>query len=100
MNVLDDWIHTPPQTTWADEEEKSLEPIINNETVPYSYVNYIYRGKNWECPVCEADDGYCEHYHCMMCKGLHVKDRAWRMKPSQRCECRELTGGDNDEEAY
>src|SRR6266540_3410741 len=52
VNVLDDWVHAPFQTTWADEEEKSLEPIINNETIPYSYINYIYRGKNWECPVC------------------------------------------------
>jgi len=74
VNILDDWVYASSQTTWANEEEKSLEPIINNETVPYSYVNYIYRGKNWECPVCEADDGYCEHYHCMMCKGLHLKD--------------------------
>ena len=100
MNVLDDWVYASPQTTWADEEEKSFEPIINNETIPYAYVNYIYRGKNWECPVCGADDGYCEYYHCMMCKGLHWKDWVWRMKPNQRCECRELTEGDNDEEAY
>ena len=46
VNVLDDWVHAPSQTTWAEEEEKSIKPIINDEIILYSYVNYIYRGKN------------------------------------------------------
>ncbi len=67
MNVLDNWIHISPQTKWAKDEEKKLEPIINNETIPYSYVNYIYRGKNWKCSVYGTDDGHYRHYYCMLC---------------------------------
>jgi len=42
VNVLDDRILIPPQTEEIEEEEKDLEPVINNETIPYSYINYIY----------------------------------------------------------
>jgi len=47
-----------------------------------------------------ADDGYCRHYYCMLCRGLYPKDWAWRMRPSQRCECRESVGSIYEEEAY
>ncbi len=85
---------------WVENEEKDLRPVVNNKTIPYSYVNYIYREKNWKCPVCEADENHCEYLHCIMCKGLHLKNQVWKMRPSQRCECRKPVGGDNSEKAY
>ena len=42
VNVLDNWIHALLQAEQAEEEEKRLEPAVNNKTIPYSYVNYIY----------------------------------------------------------
>ena len=82
VNVLDDRILIPPQTEEIEEEEKDLEPVINNETIPYSYINYIYWEKNWECPVCGADDGHCDHLHCIMCQRLYLKDRVWKIRSS------------------
>jgi len=70
------YIHYLKWNEWAENEKKSLEPVVNNETIPYSYVNYIYQEKNWKYPVCGADDGHCGHFYCMMCKELHLKDRA------------------------
>ena len=46
VNVLDDWIYASPKIKWAEEKEKELKLMINNETIPYSYVNYIYQEKN------------------------------------------------------
>ena len=74
VNVLDDQIYTSLQTTWAKDKEKDLELVINNKTIPYSYVNYIYQEKNQECPVYRVDDGHCGYLHYMMCKGLHLKN--------------------------
>jgi len=42
INVLDNWIHVSPLIKGAEDEKKSFKPIINNKTIPYSYVNYIY----------------------------------------------------------
>ncbi len=75
VNVLDDWIHASSQIEGAKDEKKDFEPVVNNETIPYSYVNYIYREKNWKYPVCGADDDYCGHTHCMLCKELHPKNQ-------------------------
>ena len=99
MNVLDDWVHASSQTEGAEKERRNFKPVINNEMISYLYVNYIYQEKNWECPVCRADDGHCEHTHCMLCKELHLKDQAWKMRSSQRYKCRESIG-DNEEKAY
>ncbi len=73
-NVLDDWVHAPSQRKKPEKKEKDLKSVINNETIPYSYVNYIYHEKNWKCPVCGVDDGHYGHLHYMMCKELHPKD--------------------------
>ncbi len=75
INVMDDWIHTSPQTEWAEDKEKELEPIINNETIPYLYVNYIYQGKNWKYLVYRVNNGHCGYYHYMLYRELHLKDR-------------------------
>jgi len=43
VNVLDNWIHMPLQAKEAeDEHEKNPKPVINNEIISYSYINYIY----------------------------------------------------------
>ena len=76
VNVLDNWVHISFQTKWAEDEKKDLELIINNEIIPYLYVNYIYQKKNQKCSVCGVDDGHCEHLYFMMYKGLHPKDWA------------------------
>ena len=74
INVLNNWMHTSPQKEQAEEKEKDLKSVINNKMIPYSYVNYIYQEKNWECPICEVDNDHCEHLHCMICQRLHPKD--------------------------
>ena len=75
VNILDDWIYASSQTEWVKNEEKELKTVINNETISYLYVSYIYQGKNWECPVCKVDDDHCRHFHCMICQGLYSKDQ-------------------------
>jgi len=42
VNILNDWIHISSQIEWTEDEENKLKPIINNETISYLYVNYIY----------------------------------------------------------
>jgi len=75
VNVLDDWVYASFQTKKIEDEEKDLEPVVNNETISYSYVNYFYWEKNWEYLVYGANDRHCGYTHCMMCKGLHPKNR-------------------------
>src|SRR6266511_4115047 len=61
-------------------EERKVKSIeIGSKETPSMYKNYIYRGKNWECPICGAED-HCGHYHCTQCQGIHPKDRSYRMR--------------------
>jgi len=46
VNILDNWIYTLSWTEWVKNKDKGLKLIINNKTILYSYVNYIYQGKN------------------------------------------------------
>ena len=45
------------------EKQKIGSTETEEEKIPSTYKNYIYRGKNWECPICDTED-HCEHYHC------------------------------------
>jgi len=67
--------------------------MIEGKELPYIYKNYIYQGKNWKCPVCNADNGYCEHYYCTLCKKVYSKDRGYKMRLNQQCKC--LESSDN-----
>ncbi len=93
-----DWSQT---STSLEEEELKVDNVKTKEEHPSTYKNYIYRGKNWECPICGAED-HCGHYHCTLCQGIHPKDRSYRMRPSRQCKC--LENGDSNreegEEAY
>ena len=71
------WIKTPINEEWHEdirdwsqastssegEEQKVKSMKIERKETPSMYKNYIYREKNWECPICDAED-HCEHYHC------------------------------------
>ncbi len=81
------WIKSPINEEWhkdtrdwsqasispEGEEQKINRIETEGEETPSTYKNYIYRGKNWECPICSAED-HCGHYHCMRCQGIHPKD--------------------------
>jgi len=70
-------------TTFPEEDEQKISSTVTEgEKLPYTYKNYIYRGKNWECLICSAED-YCGHYHCTLCQGIHLKDRSYKMRPDQ-----------------
>ena len=54
-------------TTFPEEEEQKISSTVTEgEELSYIYKNYIYKGRNWECPICSAED-YCRHYHCTLC---------------------------------
>jgi len=42
VNILNDWIHALSQTNWVKDKDREFELVINNKTIPYSYVKYIY----------------------------------------------------------
>ncbi len=38
-------------TTFSEEEEQEISTTVTEgKELSYTYKNYIYRGKNWECP--------------------------------------------------
>ena len=37
--------------------------------------------------MCSIDDGHCRYYYCMTCDGIHLKDRAYKMRLDQQCKC-------------
>ena|SRR6266540_44345 len=94
-----DWSQT--STSLEKEEQKTGSTEIEGEETPSTYKNYIYRGKNWECPICGAED-HCEHYHCTRCQGIHPKDRSYKMRSSHQCKYLKTSGSNSreGEEAY
>ena len=69
-------------TTFPEEEERQISnTVTKGEELPYTYKNYIYWEKNWQCLICNAED-YCGHYHYILCKGIHPKDRSYKIRPS------------------
>ncbi len=66
-----------------------------------TYKNYIYREKNWKCPICSAED-HCGYYHCTLYQEIHPKDRIYKMRPGRQCKCIEPNGSNSreGEEAY
>ncbi len=76
--------------------------VIEEEKFSCIYKNYIYKGKNWKCPVCNANDGHCEYYYCILYKRIHPKDRAYKMRSDQQCKCLEPNGNSSreGEDAY
>src|SRR6266540_3650279 len=109
------WIKFPTNEEWyentqdwsqastsPEEEEQKVKSIeIESKETPSTYKNYIYRGKNWECPICSAED-HCGHYHCTRYQGIHPKDRSYKMRPSRQCKCLEARNSNSGEgeEAY
>ncbi len=81
------WIESPINEEWhedtwdwsqasksPEEKERKVNSIeTEGEETPSIYKNYIYRGKNWECLICSAED-HCGHYHYTQCQGVHPKD--------------------------
>ncbi len=54
-------------TTFLEKAECQISNIITEEEeLIYTYRNYIYRGKNWKCLICDAEN-HCEHYYCILC---------------------------------
>ncbi len=62
-----------------DQKINSIETEMGKN--PSTYKNYIYRGKNWECLICSAED-HCGHYHCTRCQEIHPTDWSYKMRPS------------------
>ncbi len=94
-----DWSQV--STSLEGKEQKVKNMKIERKETPSTYKNYIYRGKNWECLICGAED-HCEHYHCTRCQEIHPKDRSYKMRPSRQCKCLEVSGSNSGEgeEAY
>ncbi len=90
------WITFP-----KEEEQKISSTVIEGEELSCTYKNYIYREKNWKCPICSAED-HCGHYHYILCKGIHSKDRAYKIRPSQQCKYLKPSGSNSreGEDAY
>jgi len=59
--------------------KKISSTVTEGEELPCTYKNYIYKGKNWKCPICNAKD-HCGYYHCILYKGIHSKDRAYKIR--------------------
>ncbi len=87
--------------TSLEGEEQKVKMETERKETPSMYKNYIYRGRNWECPICSAED-HCGHYHCTQCQGIHPKDRSYKMRPSRQCKCLEISNSNSGEgeEAY
>ncbi len=94
-----DW--SQASTFSEKEEQKTDSTEIEEAETPSTYKNYIYRGKNWECPICSAED-HCGHYHYTRCQRIHPKDRSYKMRPSRQCKCLKTSGSNSreGEEAY
>src|SRR6266540_5715454 len=80
-------------STFPEEEELKVNNIKTEEENLSTYKNYIYRGKNWKCPICSTED-HCGHYHCIRCQGIHPKNRSYKMRLSRQCKCMKI-GGSN-----
>ncbi len=84
-------------TTFLEEKEHKISNTVKKgEELLCTYKNYIYREKNWECPICSAKD-HCKYYHYTLCKGIHLKDRSYKIRPSQQCRCLESSGSNSRE---
>ncbi len=103
------WIKSPFNKEWhedtqdwsqastsSEEEELKIDSIKTKEENPSTYKNYIYREKNWECPICSAED-HCGHYHCTRCQGIYPKYRSYKMRPSRQCKCIKISGSNSEE---
>ena len=66
-----DWSQASTSSEGKEQKVKSMK--IERKETPSMYKNYIYRGKNWECPICSVED-HCGHYHCTRCQEIHPKD--------------------------
>ena len=88
-------------STSTERKEQEIKIKTERKEIPSIYKNYIYRGKNWECPICSAED-HCGHYHCTRYQGIHLKDRSYKMRPGRQCKCLESSGSNSreEEEAY
>ncbi len=89
-------------STFPEEKEQKIKSMkLEKKETSSTYKNYIYRGKNWKCPICSAED-HCGHYHCIQCQGIHPKDRSYKMRPSRQCKCMEISDSNSGEgkEAY
>ncbi len=54
-------------TTFPEEKEQKISSTITEgEELSCTYKNYIYREKNWKCPICSTED-HCGHYHYTLC---------------------------------
>jgi len=109
------WIKSPISEEWHEniqdwsqasissegEEQKIMSMEIERKKTSSTYKNYIYREKNWKCPICSIED-HCEYYHCTRCQGIHPKDRSYKMRPSRQCKCLKVSGSNSGEgeEAY
>ena len=88
--------------TFPEEEEQKISSIVTEgEEFPCIYKNYIYREKNWECLICNAEN-HCRYYHCILCQGIHPKDRSYKMRLGWQCKCLEPSGSNSreKEDAY
>src|SRR6266542_5011807 len=87
-----DW--SQASTSQEGERQKDDSVETEGEETPSTYKNYIYRGKNWECPICGAED-HCGHYHYALCQGIHPKDRSYKMRPNRQCKCLKPSGSNS-----
>ena len=85
-------------TTFPEEEEHQVNSTVTKEEeLSCIYKNYIYRGKNWKCPICSAED-HCRHYHCILCQGIYFKDRTYKMRSGWQYKCLKPNGSNSREE--
>ena len=82
----EEWHEDIPEWSQVSTSPEGEEPKVKSmekerKETPRTYKNYIYRGKNWKCPICSAED-HCGHYHYTLCQGIHPKDRSYKMRPS------------------
>jgi len=77
-------------------EQKISNTVIEGEELPYTYKNYIYRGRNWKCLICSAEN-HCGHYHYILCQGIHLKDRTYKMRLGRQCKCLEPSSSNSRE---
>ncbi len=69
--------------TFLEKKECQISSTVTEGKEPSCiYKNYIYREKNWECPIYGAED-HCGHYHYTLYKRIYFKNRSYKMRPSQ-----------------
>jgi len=72
--------------------------VIEEKEFLCIYKNYIYRGKNWKYPICNADNSYCRYYYYTLCKEIYPKNQAYKIRLSQQCKCLEFSDSNSEEE--